>query len=197
MNRTNSFFHHPEAILMEIALGATMAGATTLEMNLRGAAFLDIHDDRPLKTDDDAWFNSFLQLMVASETITFTDRLGTVTVDCVRYFSDEEYRARVFKKVKAPKAVEGFHLPSVARGGYRRRHAQRPLLVSPRYLLERRTGEADIPGGPLQGPHDRQRLHGQPRVHKAHEGMFSKGARCEPRRRLRRLARSACRHARP
>ena len=109
MNRTNSFFHHPEAILMEIALGAAMAGATTLEMNLRGA-FLDVHDDRPLKTDDDAWFHSFLQLMVASETITFTDRLGTVTVDCVRYFSDEEYRARVSKEVKAPKAVEGFHL---------------------------------------------------------------------------------------
>ena len=100
MNRTNSFFHHPEAILMEIALDATMAGATTLEMNLRGA-FLDIHDDRPLKTDDDAWFHSFLQLMVASETITFTDRLGTVTVDCARYFSDEEYRARVFRQLVA------------------------------------------------------------------------------------------------
>ena len=68
MNNTNSFFHHPEAILMEIALDATMAGATSLEMNLRGN-FLDIHDDRPLKTDDDAWFHSFLRLMVASETI--------------------------------------------------------------------------------------------------------------------------------
>ena len=109
MNKTNSFFHHPEAILVEIAFGATMARATTLEINLRGA-FLDIHDDRPFKTDDDAWFHSFLLLMAASETITFTDRLGTVTVDCVRYFSDEEYRARVFKEVKAPKAAEGFHL---------------------------------------------------------------------------------------
>ncbi len=117
MNRTtHGFFHHPEAILMEIALGATMAGAITLEMNLRGP-FLDVHDDRALRTDDDTCFHAFLQLMGVSEAVTFTDRSGSVYVDCARFFSDEEYRSTVFTEVQAPKAAEGFHLLAVLTGG--------------------------------------------------------------------------------
>ena len=110
----DNFFDRPESIVAEIALNATMAGATRLEFNLNGN-FLDIYDDRPGCEEMDICPEGFLRLMGVSEQLAFLDRRGSVHIDSTRFFTDEEYRAHAYTRLQTPKTIEGFRVFAVLR----------------------------------------------------------------------------------
>lgn len=145
------FFKNPEGVFVELAQNAGRAGATRLDISLRGSR-LTVSDNGNgaedpaslvilAESDWDAQVEAnqtpagwgLFFLMCLSDRIAYRSRFGEITIDCNRFLADEAYRSGILGDVDPKRATgKGFFVEALLKAETTQEIAPGGKLLVPR-----------------------------------------------------------------